>query len=97
LGEDGFGVFVVLVGDLLAEGVPLAELLADDVDDVVGVGIGLGEDEGLGDLVGAGGVGAVGEDLGQFIAEGADDGANLGGIDDVAVEFFGGVGPILFT
>ena len=82
-------------GDLFAEGVSFAELLADDVDDVVGVRIGLGEDEGFGDLVGAGGVGAVGENLGHAIAEGADDGANLRGVDDVAVEFFGGVGLIL--
>src|SRR5690606_37184059 len=93
--EDGFGVFFVLVGDFFAESVPLAELVADDLDDVVGVGVGLGEDEGFGDLVGAVGVGAVGEDFGELVAEGFDDGADLGGVDDVAVEFFGGVGFVL--
>ena len=50
VGEDGLGVLLALVGDLFAEAVPLVELLADDLDDVVGVGVGLGEDERLGDL-----------------------------------------------
>jgi hypothetical protein len=80
LGEDGLGVFLVLVGDLFAEGVSFAELLADDLDDVVGVGVGLGEDEGLGDLELAIGIGAVGEDLRELVAEGADDGADLRGL-----------------
>ncbi len=51
--------------------------------------------EGLGDLVVALRVGAVGEDLGELVAEGLDDGADLGGVDDVAVERFGGVFFIL--
>ena len=89
LGEDGLGILVGLVGDLFAEGVPLAELLADDLDDVVGVAVGLGEDEGLGDL------GAAGENLGEFLAEGSDDGADLVRHDDAIVELFGGVGLVL--
>jgi hypothetical protein len=59
------------------------------------VGVGLGEDEGLGDLEGAGGVGSVGENLGELFAEGADDGADLRRVDDVAVELLGGVGLVL--
>ena len=89
LAEDGLGIFLVLVGDLLAEAVLLIELLADDLDDVVGVGIGLGEDKGFRDFL------AVRENGRQGIAEGADDGANLGGIDDVAVEGFTAVFRIL--
>ncbi len=46
-----------------------------------GVGIGLGEDEGFRDLEGAGGVSAVWENLREFFAEGADDGADLGGVE----------------
>ena len=54
------------VGDLLGEVVALAELLAHDFDDVFGVGVVLGEDEGLGHL------GAAGKDFGeQLVAEGA--------------------------
>ena len=95
LGEDGFRVLLVLVGDLLAERVALAEFLADDLDDVVGVGIGLGEDERLGHFVGAVRGGALGENGRQLVAEGADDGADLRGIDDLAVKFLGGVGLVL--
>ena len=89
LREDGFRVFGRLVGDLLAEVVALAELLADDLDDVVGVAVGLGEDQGLRHLL------AAGEDLRQLVAEGADDGADLVGVDDVAVELRGGVVLVL--
>ena len=70
-----------LVGDLLAEVVALAELLADDLHDVLGVAVVLGEDQRLGHL------GAAGEDLGEeLVAEGADDGADLVVGDHVAVE-----------
>lgn len=80
------------VGDLFAEVVSLAVLLADDVDDVLGVAVVLGEDEGLGHpgFVEAHGLstgGAVGEDLGEeFFPERFDDGAKLIGDDDGAVE-----------
>ena len=46
------------VGDLLGELVALAELLAQDLDDVLGVVVVLGEDQGLGHF------GAAGEDVG---------------------------------
>lgn len=92
LGKDGLWVFLVFIGHLFAEGIALPELLAHDLDDVVGMGVGLGEDEGLGDFVFALLVGAVGEDDGELVAEGADDGENLRGVDDVLVELLGGVG-----
>ena len=70
-----------LVGDLLAEVVAPAELLADDLDDVLGVAVVLGEDQRLGHL------GAAGEDLReQLVAERADDEPDLVLGDDVAVE-----------
>jgi len=46
LGFDGAGGG--LVGDLAAEGVAFVKHIATDADDAVGVGVGLGEDEGLG-------------------------------------------------
>jgi hypothetical protein len=82
LREDGFRV-VGLVRDLLAEVVPLAELLADDLDDVVGVVVGLREYKRLGHFA------ATGEYLGQFVAEGADDSTNLVEVDDVTVKLAG--------
>ena len=71
--EDGLGVFFVLVGDLFAEGGGFAEFLADDLDDVVSVGVGLGENQGFGDFVFAIGAGAVGEDFGELVAEGLNN------------------------
>ncbi len=101
LGEDGFGVFALLhaavgqffvlggaVGDFLAEGVAFTEFLAHGLDDVVGVAVGLGEDQRLGHFF------AAGEDGRQVVAEGADDGADLVRVDDVAVELGGGVGGV---
>ena len=79
-----------LVGDLLAELVPLAKLLANDLDDVLGVGVVLGEDEGLRY------VGSAGEDLGgDLVTEGADDGADLIGGDAASIEFVGSVLDVL--
>ena len=67
-------------GDLAAEVVAGAELLPDRLDDVVGVAVRLGEDQGLGKLAPAG------EDVGPLVAEGPDDCADLVGIDDRAVQ-----------
>ena len=70
-----------LVGDLGGEVVALAEHLADDLDDVVGVRVVLGEDQRLRHL------GAAGEDLGEEpVAEGLEHGADLVLGDDGAVE-----------
>ena len=78
------------VGDLLGEVVALAEFLAHDLDDVLGVGVVLGEDEGLGHP------GAAGEDFGEeLVAEGADDGADLVRGDHVAVELVGVVAEVV--
>ena len=70
-----------MIGDLFAEVVALAEDLAAEVDDVLGVGVVLGEDERLGHKR------AAGEELGLHdVAIGAQDGADLVGHDDGAVE-----------
>ena len=89
LGQDGFRVFFGLVGDLLAELVALGEFLAHGLDNVVGVAVGLGEDQRFGHF------GAVGKYLRQLVAEGADNGANLVGVDDGMVKFPGGIGKVL--
>ena len=70
-----------LVGDLGGEVVALAEHLAGDLDDVVGVRVVLGEDQRLRHLA------AAGEDLGEEpVAERLEDGADLVARDDRAVE-----------
>ena len=75
-----------LVGDLFAEVVALAEDLAGEVDDVLGVGIVLGEDERLGHER------AAREQLGLHdVAVGTQKGADLVGHDDGAVEVGGRV------
>jgi hypothetical protein len=90
--DDVLGFPAGAVGDLFAEVVSFAELFADDIDDVLGVAVVLGEDEGLGhpgfvEAHGFGTGGAVGEDLGEeFFPEGPDDGAELIGDDNGAVE-----------
>ncbi len=86
------------VDDLLAEVVAFGELFANDLNDVVGVVIVFGEDEGLRDLWVR-----LGEDFGeQLVSEGTDDGADLvqaattspieragGGVGEVLIEKFG--------
>ena len=61
------------VGDLLAEVIALAEHLAGDAHDFLGVVVVLGEDQRLGRLV------AAGEQLGQAVLVGCQDGADLVG------------------
>ena len=78
------------IGDLLCEVVPLAEFLAHDLDDVVGVGIVLGEDQRLGHP------GAAGKDLSEeLLLERLDDGADLVRGHHVAVELVGIVGEVV--
>lgn len=78
------------VGDLLGEVVALAELLAHDLDDVLGVGVVLGKDQGLGHPL------AAGEDLGEeLVTVGLDDLADLVRGDDVAVELVGVVAEVV--
>ena len=83
LGEDGFRILLGLVGNLLAELVAFGEFLAHGLDDVVGVAVGLGKDKRLRDFS------AAGEYLRPLVAEGADDSADLVGVDDVAIELLG--------
>src|SRR5439155_4717772 len=85
LGDDIFGLFAGgAVGDLLGEVVALAELLADDLDDIFGVAVVLGKDERLRYF------GATGKDFAEeLVPVGADDGADLIGGDDVAVGLVG--------
>ena len=90
-GQDAVGVFFGAVGDLLAEGVALAIDLAQDVDDVVGVAVGLGEDEGLGRFL------ARREDL-RFHGglHGLDHLPDLADVDHGAVQLLGRVGGVVF-
>ncbi len=78
------------IGDLLGELIALAELLAEDFNDVFRVGVVLGKDKGLRHL------GATGKDVGEeLVLEGFDDGANLVRSDHVAVELVGIVGEVV--
>ena len=78
-----------LRGDLPAELVALAELLLEDLHDVVGVAVVLREHERLGNFL------AAGEDLReQMVAEGARDEPDLVRRDNVAVELVRRIGEV---
>ena len=78
------------VGDLPAEVVAFAELHAGDADDILRVGIVLGEDQGLWHLF------ASRERLGQhLVAELPQHGADLAFRNHVAVELVGAVGEVV--
>ena len=64
--QNRLGVFFRFVGHLFTELVALAKLFADDLDNVVGMAVGLGEDQGFGDFI------RVGEDFGESVPEGSD-------------------------
>ena len=73
----------------LAKSLPLPKTSRHEVDDVLGVGVVLGEDEGLRHE------GAAGEKLGEErVLEGLEDGADLRLHDDGAVELLRGVGEV---
>lgn len=79
-----------LVGDLLAEVVAAAELVADDLDDVLGMAVVLGEDQRLRHLPPAR------KDVGEeAVTEPADDGTDLVARHHAAVELGGGVGDVV--
>ena len=82
LADQQLGIAAVgAIGDLLGEVVALAEHVAHDADDLLGVIVVLGEDERLRDLA------AAGKELGeQRIAIGLDHGADLVRRDHRAVE-----------
>ena len=88
LRQDGFRVFVGPVGDLLAKLVALAEFLAHGLDDVVGVAVGLGEDQCLRNFA------AARKYRRQLVAEGTDNRAYLIRVDEIAVKFPNAVGDI---
>jgi len=97
-GFDGFfcGFFSDFVGDLFAEGVDFIEDFAHSIDDAVAVVVVFGEDEGFGDPLHFVGLPlAFGEaffEAAVFI--GLNDGANLVGGQDAAVELLGE--PVFF-
>ena len=85
LSKDGLWVFGRLICDLLAEVIALCEFFPDDLNNVVGVTVGLGKNECLRCFR------TSGEDVGEFIPEGSHDRAYLIGIDDASVELRGRV------
>ena len=77
-------------GDLLAEVVAPAKLLPNDLHDVVGMEVGLGEDQRFGDF------GAAREDFGkQAVTEGADDQPDLIHRHHVPVKIVGRIGQVV--
>ena len=78
--QDAFGVLGG-VSDLLAELVALAKLLTDDLDDIVGMAVGLGEYQRFRDFLAAREQRRL-----PIIPERADNGADMAWIDDVPVE-----------
>ena len=89
LGWFAGGRVLGLVGDFFAEIIAPAKDLAANVDDVLGVGIVLGEDEGLGNEC------AAWKEFGeQGIFERLKHGADLGRHNDGAVQFGRGIGEV---
>ena len=78
------------VGDFLAELVAFAELFAEDLHNIIGVGVVFGEDQGFGNM------GAVRKNLGEeLVAEGADHRADLVGNHHIAVQLAAAIGKLL--
>ena len=75
-----------VIGDLFAEAVFFAEFFPDDLDDVVGVAVGFGKYQGFGHFKFALFIYPVREHFRQMLFEGANDGANLVGIDHLVVK-----------
>ena len=85
LGENGFRILFGLIGDLLTELVFFSKFFSHCLDDIVGMAVGLGKDKRLRHFS------STGEYILQIFVEGVNYCANLIGIDDVAVELFGGI------
>ena len=81
---------VRLTGDLLAEFIAFPKFLPDDLDDIIRVAVGLGEDQRLWDFA------AVREKLReQIIPEGADHGADLAGIHNIPIQLCRSIDQVL--
>src|SRR6185437_8481872 len=78
-------VFLGLVCDLLAKIVALPELFTSRLNDVVCVAVGFRKYESLRYFL------SSRKNLGQLVAVGADNGADLVGVDDSTVKLCGGV------
>jgi hypothetical protein len=77
----------------LQKSLPFAELLAHDLDDVVGVAVGLGEDQGLGQfLCGSGKISAA-----PAVAEVRGRRCGSGRGCTIAVQLVGGVGGVVLV
>ena len=88
LGQHRFGVFLGVVGDLFAKGVAFVKFLAHDLNDIIGVAVGLGKNQRLGHFV------PMREDFRQVVFERPDDRANLAGVHHFIIEFFRRIGQV---
>src|SRR5699024_4875467 len=69
------------VGNLFAELVSLAELVPNNLNNIIGVAVGLGKDQGFGDFLSP-----REQYREQVVPEGTNHGADLAGVDDVPVQ-----------
>ena len=88
-GQDGFWVFVCLVGHFFTKCVSLIKFFTHDVDDIVGVAVGLRKNEGFGDFL------AAGEHFRQLFTKGFNHVSDLTGIDHVPIQIGAAVGHFL--
>ena len=79
-----------LTGDLLAEFIALAKLLPDDLNDIIRMAVGLGEDQRLGHFA------AMWEKLReQVVPERSDHGTDLAGIHNIPIQLCRGIDQVL--
>ena len=97
--QDGFGFFALFddfavfthnivfgfVSDFFAKFVALPELFPHHFDDVVGVAVVFGKNQGFGHFL------TIWEHYGQMVAEGTDNSTDLAWIDNISVELLGGI------
>ena len=97
--QDGFRFFALLndftvfthnivfgfVSDFFAKFVALPELFPHHFDDVVGVAVVFGKNQGFGYFL------TIWEHYGQMVAERTDNGADLAWIDNISIKLFGSI------
>jgi len=93
LRQNAFGV-VAVISYFFAEPVFFAKFFPDDLNDIVGVAVGLGEDERFGHFKFVFFIDAVGKHFRQMLFEGADNRADLVGIDNIVIKLFAGVADV---